>query len=68
MTDAEREAETKRIALGLRAKDPKLAEIWFWSFTPLPIGLPSDEQLEEGRQLLSGELTLAQLSEKHPGV
>lgn len=40
------------------------AHDWLWSCTPYPAGLPSPSQLEEGRQLARGEITLRALLAK----
>lgn len=34
------------------------AHAWAWSCTPFPCGYPSEEQLEEGMAIATGELTL----------
>lgn len=53
MTNEERKAEAGRIAKELSAiGGEELADYWVWEMTPMPVGLPSDEQLEEGRKLV----------------
>ncbi len=43
----------------LRGND--VASLWAWETTPIPCGLPSDEQLEEGLALAAGEVHISEL-------
>lgn len=56
MTDAERKTEMNRIWKALKTLGgDELAHHWLWSMTPFPVGLPDDEQLEEGRRLAAAD-------------
>lgn len=47
-----RRAKTKVVLDELtRAGGDDLASHWAWEMTPMPVGLPSDEQLAEGREM-----------------
>ncbi len=41
-----------------------VASLWVWECTPMPCGLPSDEQLQEGLSLALGEVTIGALLAK----
>lgn len=34
------------------------SELWVWECTPIPCGLPSDQQLEEGLAVALGEISI----------
>jgi len=38
-----------------------VARDWAWACTPIPCGLPSDEQLEDGLRLARGDTTIEAL-------
>lgn len=42
----------------------EVAQAWVWECTPMPCGLPSDEQLQEGLSLALGEVTIGALLAK----
>lgn len=46
------------------AKDEEFANLWLWAATPFPAGLPSDEQLDEGLRVATGELSLSDVLAK----
>ena len=46
---------------------PEVASWWYWECTPMPCGLPDDEQLRDGLRLAAGEMSIAQLGEKVDG-
>ena len=41
-----------------------VAKAWVWECTPMPCGLPSDDQLAEGLSLALGEITINALLDK----
>lgn len=43
---------------------PEIASEWAWSCTPIPCGLPSDDQLDDGRRLADGLVTVDELIAK----
>ena len=43
------------------AQGERIAELWFWECTPMPCGLPSAEQLDEGLRVATGELAMRDL-------
>ena len=55
MRDAYRREATK-IVIGwiTETLGEHVADYWAWERTPMPIALPSDEQLEEGLRLACG--------------
>jgi hypothetical protein len=64
--DKQRQEETRRIIAALEAAGgKKLADYWSWEMTPMPCGLPSDEQLAEGRKMaeLAEGRKMAELAE-----
>lgn len=53
MTDEERRAETVRIAKEItEVCGEHAASYWIWEETPMPCGLPDDEQLALGRRMI----------------
>ncbi len=46
------------IAWIVEALGEEAASTWAWECTPMPCWLPSDEQLDEGLRIASGELDL----------
>lgn len=46
------------------AHGDQVASAWVWECTPMPCGLPSDEQLHEGVSLALGEVTIGELLAK----
>ena len=36
---------TRIVLTLLNWRDPRLAEMWFWNLTPMPIGLPTNRHL-----------------------
>jgi hypothetical protein len=67
--ESEKDARVRRVAtkhiLGMltAAHGPKVADYWAWERTPMPCGLPSDEQLGEGlRMALSPPLPVLDIS------
>lgn len=42
----------------------EVASAWAWECTPMPCGLPSDEQLQEGLSLALGEVSIGALLAK----
>ena len=59
---AEREAATETI-IGwiVESKGERTASEWAWGATPIPCGLPSDKQLDEGLRVATGELSIGTL-------
>lgn len=52
MIDEQRQEETRKVLAELTdAGGEELASYWAWERTPLPCGLPLDEQLVEGRKM-----------------
>ena len=47
-------------AIAMRHGDDT-ASTWVWNCTPMPFGLPSDEQLESGLRLVHGDVTIDEL-------
>ena len=39
----------------------EVASNWAWGATPIPCGLPSDKQLDEGLRVATGELSIGSL-------
>lgn len=42
----------------------EMADWWAWECTPMPCGLPDDEQLEDGLRLATKEISPGQLQDK----
>lgn len=61
MSDIERKAEAARIAKELtEVCGEATASYWVWEETPMPVGLPSDEQLARGQRMIDrGRAALA---------
>ncbi len=45
----------------VESQGEKAASDWAWGATPIPCGLPSDKQLEEGLRVATGELSIWEL-------
>ena len=55
----ERKAATETVLRWIEeAHGERAASSWAWECTPIPCGLPSDQQLDEGLRIASGELDL----------
>lgn len=65
MTDKERIAAAQAIVDWLREyRGEDEAELWMWNLTPMPCGLPLDDQLEDGLRIAAGEASIYVLLDK----
>lgn len=65
MTFDERKDATRAvIAWIVEALGDQAADTWAWEATPMPCGLPSDEQLDEGLRVATGELRMSDLLDR----
>ncbi len=64
IVDQRKEATTTVIRWITDAHGDEVAGAWAWECTPMPCGLPSDEQLHEGVSLALGEITIGALLAK----
>ncbi len=65
MTRDNRIATAQIIVDWLReTRGDKEAELWVWNLTPMPCGLPTDSQLEDGLRIAAGEVPIGVLLEE----
>lgn len=63
MDDFDERKRTTETVIGwiVESQGEKAASEWAWGATPIPCGLPSDKQLDEGLRVATGELTIGEL-------
>ena len=65
MTDEQRRTATIAVETWIRESlGNDAALLWLWELTPMPCGLPSDAQLDEGLRIAAREAELFEVLER----